>query len=60
MRNEEFNNLFDSTWALIGHERAATKDLGAAMFSKKTIAKYPDLDERIIVYSQIGLREVLV
>ncbi len=27
MRNPEYGNLLDNTWALIGHERAATKDI---------------------------------
>mgnify|MGYP007058149328 FL=1 len=55
MRNKEFSNLFDSTWALIGHEKAATIDIRNAMFSEETIKKYPDLDERISVYKRIGL-----
>lgn len=54
-RNEEFRNLLDSTWALIGHEKAATEDIRQAMFSKETVAKYPDLNERTAVYKKIGL-----
>jgi len=50
MRDEEFNNLIDSTWALIGHEKAATKNLEDAMFSKKTIEKYLNLNDRIAIY----------
>lgn len=50
----EFANLSESTWALIGHEIAATKDLDDAFFSPSTIAKYPDLNERIKVYIQIA------
>lgn len=53
-RNEEFKNLLDSTWALIGHEKAATEELENGMFSKKTIEKYPDLNERIKVFAEIG------
>lgn len=56
MRNEEFKNLIDSTWALIGHERVATQDINRAMFSKDTIRRYPDLDNRIKAYKEIGLR----
>lgn len=55
MRDEKFQNLFDSTWALIGHELAATKDLSQGLFSEQTIAKYPDLGERIQVFKEIGL-----
>ncbi len=51
----EFQNLIDSTWALIGHELAATDNLDDAMFSPKTAAAYPDLAERIQRYKQIGL-----
>lgn len=55
MRNEEFKNLVESTWALIGHEKVATEDINKAMFSKETIVRYPDLDTRIRVYKEIGL-----
>lgn len=51
----EFQNLIDSTWALIGHELAATDNLDDAMFSAKTAAAFPSLDERIQHYKQIGL-----
>lgn len=54
MRNPEFANLYESTWALIGHEKAATEDIENGMFSKKTLEKYPDLNERIRVYGKIG------
>jgi len=54
-RKPEFKNLFDSTWALVGHELAATANIDEGMFTKTTHAKYPDLDERISVYKKIGL-----
>lgn len=54
MRTEEFSNLFDSTWALIGHEKEATRDLQNSMFSKTAILKHPDLNERINIYKEIG------
>ncbi len=54
LENDEFKNLIESTWALIGHERAATGDITKAMFSKETVSQYPNLDERIKVYSGIG------
>ena len=56
MKNAEFNNLFDSTWALIGHELAATRDLSKGMFSKNVIEANPDLNKRISIYKEIGLR----
>jgi hypothetical protein len=56
MRDEKFRNLYDAAWALIGHERAATEDLKAGMFSPETIRKYPVLGERIRVYAEMGRR----
>ncbi|MGI5850973.1 MAG: PHP domain-containing protein [Caldicoprobacterales bacterium] len=53
--NPIFENLFDSTWALIGHEIAATGDLSSGMFTRDTIRKYPNLQERIAVYKKIGM-----
>ena len=55
MKNNAFKNLITSTWALIGHEKAATKDITKAMFSEETISAYPDLNNRINVYMEIGI-----
>jgi predicted metal-dependent phosphoesterase TrpH len=57
LQKEEFKNLVDSTWALIGHEKAATLDISNGMFSNKTIEKYPDLEQRIQVYKDLGINE---
>ncbi len=57
MQQPSFSHLVDATWALIGHERAATKDLSAGMFTPETVAKYPDLQERIAVFRETGLNE---
>ncbi|RCX12339.1 PHP domain-containing protein [Anaerobacterium chartisolvens] len=54
LRNEEFKNLIDSTWALIGHERAAAEALENGMFSAQTIEKYPKINQRIEIYKNIG------
>lgn len=54
LRNPEFKNLIDSTWALIGHEYAATVDLSQGMFAPETLRKYPDLNERISIYKKLG------
>lgn len=54
-KKPDFRNLIDSTWALIGHEKAATEDIEDGMFSQRTIKKYPDLEERIEVYKKKGL-----
>jgi len=55
MCNGEFHQLVDMTWALIGHEKAATADNKNAFFSSETIRKYPDLNERIQYFKGIGL-----
>lgn len=54
MLRPEFSHLVRSTWALIGHERAATADLTAGMFSEKSVQTCPDLDERIQYFAEIG------
>ncbi|MBQ1947560.1 MAG: PHP domain-containing protein [Clostridia bacterium] len=54
LEKPEFQNLITSTWALIGHEKEGTKDLTKAMFSDETVAKYPNLDERVAVYAELG------
>ena len=56
MRNPKFYNLYDSTWALIGHEKAATKDVNDGMFSQKAVKLYPSIDERVEVFKKIGLQ----
>ena len=54
LEKEEFHNLIDSTWALIGHEKAATENIEDGMFTEKTISKYPELEKRIEVFKEIG------
>ena len=54
LRKPEFRNLIQSTWALIGHEKAATRDIKQAMFSEETVSKYPDLQTRIERYAAMG------
>ncbi len=43
----EFAHLTDATYALIGHERVASANAADAMFSERSVAAYPSLDERI-------------
>jgi hypothetical protein len=57
MRDEKYRNLLDSTWALIGHELTATEEITRGMFSEETINKYPDLEERIQVFKEIGRKK---
>lgn len=55
LRQEKFQNLFDAAWALIGHEIVATEQPGEGLFSASTIKQYPQLEERIKLYREIGL-----
>lgn len=54
LKKPQFKHLITSTWALIGHEQAATKNLSDGMFTAKTIAKFPILRERIGHFEKIG------
>ena len=50
----EYSNLIQSTWAMIGHERAATEDPEEGLFRPKRIEELPLLSERIAYYERIG------
>ncbi len=56
MKDGSFSNLKDSTWAMIGHERASTAEMSAGMFASKALNDYPDLYERINVYKLLGMK----
>ena len=43
-----------ATWALIGHEREATRSIDAGLFSESSINRCPDLQERIAEFEKIG------
>ena len=47
LERPEFAHLRTATWALIGHERAATTTIEEGMFSEKTIRETPDLEQRV-------------
>lgn len=49
-----YAHLMTATYALIGHELAATENIADAMFSEETKKKYPNLEERIRVYAERG------
>lgn len=49
-----YAHLMTATYALIGHELAATERIEAAMFSAETRQKYPNLEERIQAYAKRG------
>ena len=50
----EYPALYDSTYALIGHEIAATENTECGMFTEETIKKMPSLAERTAYFAEIG------
>jgi len=56
IRQPQFRHLIDSTWALIGHEAAATEDPAGGMFTLETAESYPTMQQRIQVFAEIGGR----
>jgi hypothetical protein len=59
IRQEQFRHLIQSTWALIGHEAAATEDSKAGMFSPVVLRRTPDLKRRIEAFARVGLATVV-
>lgn len=57
-RDPAFAHLNEATWALIGHEIAATEDINKAMFSDWAKKTYPDLNDRIKYFASIGRGEI--
>lgn len=58
MKNDAFNNLIDSTWALIGHETVSTVYLNMGMFSPRIIQRYPMLEERINIFKVKSIKHI--
>jgi len=56
MRGPEFANLYDSAWALIGHEWLSSEDLSLGMFSQQTIRKMPSLEQRTEYFKNYALK----
>ena len=57
LERPEFAHLIEATYALIGHEKAATKNVENGMFTEKTVKKMPELERRIAYFSKIGKGE---
>lgn len=53
-RDPEFANLYEATWALIAHEWRSTANPADGLFSAQTIARWPDLNERVKAFAQWG------
>jgi len=54
LERPEFAHLTRATYALIGHEQAATANMDDAMFAEKVKAVMPTIEERISHFSKIG------
>ncbi len=50
----EYKHLVTSTWALIGHENAASADVENGMFSWKNAREMPELQDRICHFAALG------
>ena len=53
-RDPEFTNLYTATWALIAHEWRATENPEDGLFTKKSIERWPDLDQRVNAFAGFG------
>ena len=53
-RDPEFANLYEATWALIAHEWRATGNPADGLFSRESIERWPDLNERVKVFAEYG------
>jgi len=58
LANPRYSNLIESTWALIGHERACESGVENGMFAKKAMEQYPTLEERTAAFAKIGRASV--
>jgi len=54
LRRPEFANLFDSTYALIGHELSETDQPGSGFFTAATLSSLPDLEQRIAYFASVA------
>ena len=57
IKNKEFSNLIDTTWALIAHEKLSSFKEKYALFNSRNPFKQKTLEQRIEIYSGIG-REI--
>lgn len=54
LADPRYGHLRRATYALIGHEKEATKDLSLSMFSEETVKRFPSLTERIEYFARLG------
>ena len=55
LKDPLYTHLIDTTWALVGHEKAATKDMRNGMFADGAHLNAQQLKARIEKYRKIGL-----
>lgn len=53
LENENFKHLYNATYALIGHEIAASNASDDGMFAEKTIKLFPALSDRIAHFEKV-------
>lgn len=56
LREAPYAHLTDGTWALIGHEHAATRDLNDGIYAESVKSKTPQIADRVQQYKNIGLQ----
>lgn len=57
LKDPQFVHLIDSTWALVGHEKEVTQDIGRGMFASGMRPNAQQMRLLIERYKQIGLGE---
>ncbi len=58
LRLPEFTHLESTTWAVIGSERLAQKDVELSIVSRQTKEKYPQLSDRVAYFEGVGRKEL--
>lgn len=56
LREPRYAHLADSTWALVGHEHAATHDPGGGIYSTSSRQQHPEIRDRIAHFREMGER----
>jgi len=54
LADPQYYNLVEATWAMIAHEQLSNREIGDGMFSEKTAAQHPDLQERVKYFAALG------
>jgi hypothetical protein len=54
LHDPAFRNLIDTTWAIIGHEKRASKNIRRGFFSQAAETEHPGLPERIDAFMKTG------